>query len=107
MTKNAVRKQEIKEALIAANAAPYTPGRGYGCGRAYVVLSCAKADVKLVEAACKDLGLMYLKDAYGTSGKAIYIGYDNADGKALAKSEAFAKELNARGISCYSDAVSD
>jgi hypothetical protein len=97
----------VKAALVAANAAPFTAGRGYGCGRAYVCLTGPKDEIKRVAAACKQLGLMFLKKAYGTSGNAIYMGYDNADGKALAKSEAFANVLNVRGIKCYADAVGD
>ena len=99
--------EEIKATLLAANAASFTAGRGYGCGRAYVCLSGPKEEVKRVAASCKELGLMFLKKAYGTSGNAIYMGYDNADGKAIAKSEAFASVLNARGIKCYTDAVGD
>jgi len=98
---------EIVEALKAANAAPYTPARASGCGRAYVVVSAPKPELKLIAAACKEVGLMFLKEAYGTTGNAIYIGYDNADGRALGKSDAFAKVLNERGIRCYTDAVAD
>jgi hypothetical protein len=35
------------------------------------------------------------------------MGYDNADGKALARSEAVAATLNELGVRCYSDAVGD
>jgi len=98
---------EVKSALEAANAAPFGSSPACGCGRAYVVVSAPKEEVKMVEAACKAMGLMFLKRAYGTSGNAIYIGYDNADGRALAKSHAFAKVLNERGIRCHSDAVED
>ena len=99
---------EVTAALQAANQVSFTPAsRTGGCGRAYVVISAPKDVVKLVSKACQELGLMFLKSAYGTSGNAIYIGYDNADGRALAKSDAFAKVLSERGISCYADAVAD
>ena len=98
---------QVTEALQAANAAPFTPSRASGCGRAYVVMTCGKDSLKLVVKACKALGLMYLAKAYGTAGKAIYIGYDNADGKALGKSKVFAAVLNERGLPCYDDAASD
>lgn len=112
--------QEIVSALQTANQAPFTAQRASGCGRAYVVISVDKklADgsrnkdrakfLKAFEAACKELGLLYLKETYGV-GKvpSIYIGYDNCDGKALAKSEAFAASLKASGIPCYADAASD
>lgn len=113
-------KTEIKTALETANKAPYQPQRASGCGRAYCVISIPKklADgsrnperaktLKAIEAACKELGLLYCKETYGV-GKvpSIYIGYDNCDGKALAKSEVFAASLKASGIPCYADAASD
>lgn len=108
-TMTAETKSKILEAVKAANAAPFSVGSGPsgGCGRAYVVLTADRATVNAVAAACKKLGLMFLRKAYGTSGPSIYLGYDNASGRALAKSRAFAEVLNARGIACYDDAVGD
>lgn len=102
-----MNSKEISEVLTAANSAAFVAGRPSGCGRAYVVLTDNKDIIRSVAACCKSLGLMFLKSAYGTTGNAIYIGYDNADGKAIAKSEAFAAVLNERGIHCYADAVGD
>ena len=99
-------KIELVEVLSIANEAPFEPKSACGCGRAYVMISDKKL-ARNMAAACKELGLLYLKDAYGAGKRAIYMGYDNADGKALAKSEAFAKVLNAHGVACYTDAVSD
>lgn len=104
-----MEKAKVIEILKAANAAPYVPAKvTSGCGRAYVtLLGLAKSDRKMFEAACKEVGLLFLKKAYGTSGNSIYIGYDNADGHALAKAEAFAKVLTENGLRCYTDAVGD
>ena len=82
-------KTEVLEALKTANATPFTAGRGFGCGRAYVCVTADRKMVNLVAAACKTLGLAFLRKAYGTSGNAIYMGYDNANGRATAKSEAW------------------
>jgi hypothetical protein len=100
-------KNWILNSLIAANAEPYTPARPSGCGRAYVSVCGDRATINAVSAACKKLGLMFLRKAHGTCGNVIYIGYDNCDGRALAKSEAFAKVLNERGIRAYTEAVGD
>ncbi len=100
-------KARVLAALTAAKAAPFTAGRASGCGRAYVIVSADKKTVNAVSAACKTLGLMFLRKAYGTSGNAIYIGYDNGTGGPLAKAEAFATVLSSHGISSYTDAVAD
>ncbi len=100
-------KTEIFDAVKAAHAAQFTPAPASGCGRAYVVLACGAAERRAVATACKALGLMYLPKAYGTAGAAIYMGYDNADGRALGKARAFAAALKDRGIACYDDAVGD
>ena len=104
-------KEKITEALRTAWLAPVVPKAGPtgGCGRAYVCVSRAigRAGVNAVAAACKKLGIMFLRKAYGTGGNAIYCGYDNADGRALAKSEAVAAALSAAGIPAYAEAVAD
>lgn len=99
----------VLEALKAAKDAPFVPARISGCGRAYVCVSGSDKDLlRAVAAGCKKLGLIFnRKGLYGVGRNAIYIGYDNADGKALGKSEAFAKALSDRGISAYHDAASD
>lgn len=101
----------VLEILKAAMAVPATPKTGPfgGCGRVYVTLSMGK-DRKLVNAvaaAAKELGLIFQREAYYGMTNALYIGYDNADGRAMAKGEAVAKELTARGIPAYMDAHGD
>jgi hypothetical protein len=110
----------IESALRAANAAPFQAQRAAGCGRAYCVISIPRKlpdgtrnpdrlkQLKAIEAACKAVGLLFCKETYGV-GKvpSIYIGYDNCDGRALGKSEVFARVLKEHGIPCYADAASD
>lgn len=98
---------QVLDALRAAQAAPSSPVRASGCGRAYVCVSGDKATIKAVAAACKTLGLIFQRVGYGVGSNAIYIGYDNCDGRALGRSEVFAKVLNDHGISAYPDAASD
>lgn len=106
-------KTEIVSALKLANQAPYTAQRPSGCGRAYVVISVEfprkgrKAALQMWEDACKEAGLRWFPEIHGCGGRGIYIGYDNCDGLALAKSEAFAASLKASGIPCYADAAED
>lgn len=100
-------KSQVLAALKAAQAAPFTPERPTGCGRAYVIVGGDRATINAVAACCKTLGLMFLRKAYGTSGNAIYMGYDNATGRELAKAKAFAATLKAHGLSAYDDAVGD
>lgn len=106
-----MKTEQVLEALKAANAAPFVAKTGPcgGCGRAYVCVRVDdKATLTALAKACKTLGLIYnRKGLYGTGRNAIYIGYDNADGRALAKAEAFAGVLTAKGLPAYSDAVGD
>lgn len=101
----------VFEAVRAAFEAPTGPATpACGCGRAYVAVSGGKATVKAVAAAAAKLGLMFLPKAYGVCGPAFYCGYDNADGRALAKAKAVAASLNAakvEGLRAYVDAVGD
>jgi hypothetical protein len=109
-----MNQAQLVAALNVANAAPFQPARTSGCGRAYVCVMGVgdnkkenKAYMKLVAAACKEVGLMFLDKNYGAGGNAIYMGYDNADGRALGRAAAFAKALNAAGVRCYEDAAQD
>ena len=83
-------------------------GSRSGCGRAYVCL--CKTDKKQVQEfkkAVEACGLRYLPKAYGVGNRAAYIGYDNADGRALAQAEAVASNLRKLGLDCYDDAMGD
>lgn len=96
--------QQIKQGLMASS----TGCRG-GCGRAYVCLSTteSKETLKAFKEATEATGLHYLDRAYGVGRRAAYVGYDNADGKALAQAEAIAKNLRSIGVNCYDDAMGD
>ncbi len=96
----------VLEALVAANNA--TPERGIGCGRVYVVPD--KAHRNGLKKACAphvNAGIRYLADAYGTSKGVLYIGYDNCDGRSLARGTAIVNVLRSHGISAYRDEVAD
>ena len=95
-------KVALTNAIVAgATAAASAPGRGYGCGRAYVVVYGLKGPAKAgFTKAAKSMGLMVCEHG-------IYMGYDNADGRALAKAAAFAAGLVADGYSAYDDAHAD
>lgn len=100
-------KAEWTKVLTEAFAAPFTPSRPSGCGRAYVCLTNVKTERKAIAAAAKAAGIMYLRKAYGTGGDALYIGYDNGTGGPLGKADAVAAALTKAGVSCYADAVGD
>jgi hypothetical protein len=103
-----VEKKAVLEALKEAYAAPYVAMRASGCGRVYVLIS--GSDRKLmnaVSAAAKALGLIFQRNAYYGAKNALYVGYDNATGRELAKGEAIAEVLKAKGIPCYSEAWGD
>lgn len=95
---------QMQEGLLASS----TGCRG-GCGRAYVCLSMSesKETLQAFRKAAEALGLRYLDRAYGVGRRAVYIGYDNADGRALAQAEAIAKNLRSIGVDCYDDAMGD
>jgi hypothetical protein len=96
-------KNAIEEGLKAVGTGPRC-----GCGRAYVSLS--KVDRKTLnayKAAAKELGLLYLSEAYGAGRRCIYVGYDNATGVPLARAEEIAKNLRALGLPAYDEAVAD
>jgi len=98
-------EKRIKEAILNGLLTAKTT-RSWGCARIYVCLKTK--DRKILNAfkkGCALAGVRYLKEAYGTAGKAAYIGYDNATGKEYAMGEKVAKNLNAIGVPVYSDAV--
>lgn len=101
-------QEDVVNVLRTAFETPVKPARASGCGRAYVCVTADRPIVKLVAAACKTLGKLFnAKGHYGTGRNSIYIGYDNADGRALALAESVAEALKAAGISAYTDAVAD
>ncbi|MGA7122343.1 MAG: hypothetical protein WBY94_19730 [Polyangiaceae bacterium] len=102
-------KESVFEAVRTANELRVAPARIGGCARIYVTLGGkpSKDLVKHIEASCKRLNLIFQRKAYYGLTNAIYIGYDNADGRALAKGEAFAAELTRRGIQAYVEGCAD
>lgn len=79
----------------------------YGCGRAYVVLTGLKrADRAKVKMWCA-LNRKIWTGIDGHVRDGIYIGYDNGTGIELGRAEAFAAELQRRGLPCYAEAMED
>lgn len=82
--------------------------RGFGCGRAYVCLT--KVPTKVLNAykqGAERAGLRYIGKAYGAGDRAIYVGYDNSDGRALAQAKAIAEKIQALGLPAYYDGADD
>lgn len=97
---------ELTQILTEAFAKPISAERAIGCGRIYVAISDKEA-AKNVAKAAKKIGKIFDKRShYGTS-NALYIGYDNCDGIALARGTAVVAALKAAGISCYRDEHGD
>lgn len=96
--------QQIQKGLLAQST-----GTRSGCGRAYVCLSTTESKETLnnFRKAMESLGLRYLDKAYGVGRRAVYIGYDNADGIALSQAEEIARNLRSIGVDCYDDAQGD
>jgi hypothetical protein len=74
--------------------------RGIGCGRIYVA-GFDKEHAKGIKAAAKELGKIYQGRSHYGDSNALYIGYDNCDGKALARGTFVVATLKAAGIGCY------
>lgn len=115
--------KQIKEAIQRGMSTyEFKPQRG-GCGRAYVcvgvdysafcsadskVLSKAsKAIAKHVSEAATELGMRLQAKSYGVGDNALYIGYDNCDGKAWSQAVQVAKNLEELGIGAYEDGQGD
>lgn len=86
----------VAEAFAAAQHV--TPERISGCGRVYVVPFGTTRRSTL--AAARKAGKIVVNGM-------IYVGYDNADGVALAKGTAIVAALKAHGVSCYRDEHAD
>jgi hypothetical protein len=108
--KAAATSSNLFSALEAAFNNPVLPEdfRRYGACRVYVgITSEDKNHVKAVAATCKALGKIFeKKNHYGTR-NVIYVGYDNFDGRALARGTAIVAALKAEGIEARRDEHGD
>lgn len=90
---------DVQKILADALSKPVAPERPMGACRVYV--SILDADMaKLVSKAAKKLGKDFQKKSYYGDRNALYIGYDNFDGKDLARGSAVVAALKAAGIDC-------
>jgi len=104
-----MEKSSVVEAVTVAFGLQVAPKQGAfgGCGRVYVCVSGDKATINAVAAAAKKLGLIFQRKAHYGLGNALYIGYDNADGRAIARGEAIAESLTKAGLPAYMEACGD
>lgn len=89
-----------------AKAAQVPRERGIGCGRIYVII-VDKAQARGIAKAAKALGKIFQRKGYYGITNALYVGYDNCDGRALAHGTAIVTCLQAHGIACYRDEHGD
>lgn len=97
------KSETLKAARAAASAEPDRV-RPSGCGRVYVTF-LGKV-LKRHEEAFKAAGFR-LTPCPGVKSKAIYIGYDNHDGRALGRGEAVTRVLRGYGLPAISEAQAD
>lgn len=90
--------------LKTALAAPFTAEPSC-CGRVYV--SVDKEHARGIKAAAKKLGRTFQTSGHYGTRNVLYVGYDNADGKALGQGTAIVASLKAAGIGCYRDEHGD
>jgi hypothetical protein len=93
------------QVLQSAFDAPVTMERGVGCGRIYVVVD--KEHAKGISTAAKKLGKIFQRTAHYGMKNALYVGYDNCDGRALSRGTKIVETLRAAGIGCHRDEHGD
>lgn len=74
-----------------------------GCCRVYVEIFAGKdrALINDIAAACKEVGQIFQRKAHYGMSNAVYVGYDNHDGHALARGTLIADALRSLGIDAY------
>lgn len=88
------------ELLREAFTKPVVAERPLGAARIFVAIS-DPAQAKAIAKAARKLGKVFQKKTcYGDS-NAIYIGYDNFDGRDLARGTAVVQALQSAGIASY------
>lgn len=98
--------QAIAEQIQSGKAVYERVEQRGGCGRVYVCICGDRKTKNAVKKAAKSLGMIYQTKGYGVD-NALYVGYDNADGKAWSQGEQIAKNLKLIGVECYVDGVGD
>jgi hypothetical protein len=90
----------IVETIREAMTRPCSPERAIGCCRVYVSIVDA-TQARGVAHAAKVLNMRWQKRSHYGDSNALYIGYDNCDGQALARGAAVVEALKAAGINCH------
>lgn len=104
-TPAAAAKLNYTRILNEAFTSPAAPERPLGIGRIYVVID--KGHARGVAKAAKALGKIFQTKAHYGMKNALYIGYDNHDGRALARGTKVVEVLKAHGIGAYRDEHGD
>lgn len=93
---------DFKRLLFEAFNKPVSPERPLGCCRVYVAVNPAsKEELAAIRKAAKALGKSWDNKSHYGDRNAIYIGYDNCDGMALARGSAVEAALKSAGVNCY------
>lgn len=82
------------------------PERPIGCCRVYVVITDPDAAKAMPKIAKKGNYIFQKKAHYGMR-NALYIGYDNCDGRSLARGTVVVNALKHIGIDCYREEHGD
>lgn len=91
--------------LREAFETPVVPERGIGCGRIYVCIP--KEHAKGVAKAAKTLDRIFQAKAHYNMRNALYVGYDNCDGRALARGTKIVEAFKAAGVQAYREEHGD
>lgn len=97
---------DIANILTDAFAKPVAAEPAIGCCRVYVGISDPEA-AKAVAKAAKKIGKIFDKKSHYGTRNALYVGYDNCDGRALARATAIVSALKAAGVDSYRDEHGD
>lgn len=98
---------QYKEALLKAKEIQVDYVKS-GCGRVYVEIIKPKIRKNsAIEKVINSFGYRMTARPYHSGNSRIYVGYDNANGKALREGKQIAKALTEIGVSCYSDGDDD
>ncbi len=103
--------EKIREAILSGRACP-PPERPNGCCRVYVYVDTddaaqARAVSKVMAEAAQGLATPWLKKPYGVGCDALYVGYDNASGLALAMGRKICNALREIGVRAYREEIMD
>lgn len=103
--------EKIREAILTGRACP-PPEQPIGCCRVYVYVDTddaaqSRAVSKVMAQAAEGLATPWHKKPYGVGCDALYVGYDNATGLALAMGRKICNALREIGVRAYREEIMD